>query len=151
MERQIVLIDARPRPLAAVRVTTLLSRWPNQFKTALDKVYDAVSAGRVRQTGRNVMVYRQRPDSQVDIECGVEIDTKFEETGEVVYCETPTGRALTTPHVGPYGRLGASHQAIVEWSRSNGYTLAGVCWEIYGDWEADHLKLRTDIFHLLGS
>jgi hypothetical protein len=23
------------------------------------------------------------------------------------------------------------------------------CWEIYGDWDEDPAKLRTDIFHLL--
>ena len=150
MERQIVLIDAQPRRLAAVRVTALPSKWPSQFRTALDKVYDAVRAGRVRQSGHNVMVYRQRGDGQVDIECGVETDAKFENTGEVVYCETPAGRAATTPHIGPYEHIGASHRVIVEWSRKNDHRLAGVCWEIYGDWDADPLKLRTDIFHLLG-
>jgi effector-binding domain-containing protein len=151
MERAIVLVNERPRSLAAVRVTTVLSKWPRQFRTALDKVYEVVRAGSVRQTGQNVMVYRQRQDGQVDIECGVETDAKFENLGEVVYCQTPGGRMITTTHLGPYERLGVSHKAIVDWSRENGHTLAGVCWEVYGDWEADSAKLRTDIFYLLSS
>jgi effector-binding domain-containing protein len=149
MQGQIVLVDTRPRSLAAVRVTTILSKWPSQFMNELNKVYKAVHAGKVRQTGQNVMVYHPRNDGRVDIECGVEIDAKFETTGEVAYCETPAGPALTTAHIGPYDKLGLSHCAIVDWSRKNGRRVSGICWEIYGDWDADPTKLRTDIFHLL--
>ena len=116
---------------------------------ALDKVYDAVKAGNVRQSGQNVMIYRPRDDRLVDIECGIESEAKFEPIGEVVYSETPSGLAVTTAHIGPYEQLGKSHAAIIEWSRLNGHRLTGTCWEIYGDWEADPAKLRTDIFHLV--
>jgi effector-binding domain-containing protein len=118
---------------------------------SLDKVYASVKVGHVRQNGQNVMVYRPRQDGQVDIECGVEAAAKFEPFGEVVYSETPLGRAVTMAHIGPYRRLGVSHAAIVSWSRQNGHSLAGVSWEIYGDWDEDPAKLRTDIFHLLRS
>jgi effector-binding domain-containing protein len=130
-------------------VTTVLSQWPKQFMKALDIVYDAVRAGRLQQSGRNVMVYRPRGDGRVDIECGIEVATMFDGLGEVLYCETPGGPAVTAAHIGPYDKLGDTHNAIVAWSRENGYRLAGTCWEIYGDWEEDAAKLRTDIFHLL--
>jgi effector-binding domain-containing protein len=149
MAREISIIDTRPRPIAVVRVRTVLSKWPAQFRQALDKVYDAVRTGRVRQSGQNVMVYRPREDSLVDIECGVETDARFEPVGEVVYCETPSGATATTAHVGPYERLGVSHDALVGWCRRNGHPLTGVCWEVYGDWDDDPAKLRTDIFHLV--
>jgi len=149
MHREIAIIEARPRRLAAVRVTTVLSRWPSQFRNALDKVYEAVKAGKVRQSGHNVMVYRPREDGQVDIECGIETAGEFERFGEVVYCETPSGLAVTTAHIGPYEQLGMSYNAIADWSRKNGHRLTGTCWEIYGDWSNDPATLRTDIFHLL--
>lgn len=145
--QRIVLVNVQPRPLAAVRVTTTLSKWPNQFMNELNKVYEAVRAGKIRQTGQNVMVYRPRSDGRVDIECGVEVDARFETAGEVEYCETPGGPALTTTHIGPYHKLRSSHQAVIEWGRNNGRQLSGVCWEVYGDWEEDPAKLRTDIFH----
>ena len=148
MPIHISIVDVSPRPIAAVRVTTVLSKWPSQFRHALDKVYDAVKAGRVRQTGQNVMVYRPRDNRLVDIECGVETDARFEPVGEVVYSETPSGLAVTTAHMGPYEQLGMSHNAVAEWSRQNGYRITGTCWEIYGDWSDDPAKLRTDIFHL---
>jgi effector-binding domain-containing protein len=145
----ISIVDASPRPLAVVRVTTVLSTWPSQFMHSLNKVYDAVKAGHVRQSGQNVMIYRPRDNRLVDIECGVEIEAKFEPIGEVVYSETPSGPAVTATHIGPYEQLRISHDAVVEWSHQNGYRLAGTCWEIYGDWNEDPAKLRTDIFQLV--
>lgn len=150
MNGEIIRVDVQPRPLAAVRVTTVLSKWPSQFTKHLNKVYDAVHAGKVKQSGQNVMVYRPRSDGSVDIECGIEVEVKFESIGEVEYCKTPGEAALTTAHIGPYNQLRSSHSAIVEWSRKNGHRLSGICWEIYGDWDEDPAKLRTDIFHLLG-
>jgi len=149
MPTGILIVDVKPRPIAAVRVTTVLSKWPRQFRHSLDKVYAAVRAGHVRQSGQNVMVYRSREDERVDIECGIETDERFDPVGEVVYSETPSGIAVTTVHMGPYRELQTSHQAVAGWSRRNGHNLAGTCWEIYGDWNEDPTQLRTDIFHLV--
>ncbi len=149
MGAEISVLTVDPRPLAAVRITTVLSKWPGRFTHTLDKVYKLVRTGAVRQNGQNVMVYRSREDGLVDIECGVETDGRFEPVGEVVYCETPSGRTVTTAHIGPYEKLGASYAAVIEWSRKNNCQLTGTCWEIYGDWENDPAKLRTDIFYLL--
>ena len=150
MPQEISMVKVNSRPLAAVRATTILSRWPREFMHSLDKVYEAVKAGQIRQAGQNVMVYYPRTDGLVDIDCGVETAGKFPAIGEVMFCETPAGSAVTTAHIGPYERLGASHSAIVAWSRERDHRLSGICWEIYGDWEEDPAKLRTDIFHLVG-
>jgi effector-binding domain-containing protein len=149
MSADVALVDARPRPLACVRVTTALSRWPGEFRRSLDKVYAAIREGKVEKGGHNVMVHRPRPDGLVDIECGVEVVERFANAGEVACGETPSGAAAAMVHVGPYARLGESHAAIAAWSRQNGRRLTGICWEIYGDWSDDPSKLRTDLFHLL--
>jgi effector-binding domain-containing protein len=151
MRAGISIVDARPRPIAVVSVTTELPKWPREFRHSLDQVYAAVKAGYVRQNGQNVMVYRSREDGRVDIECGIETDQKFDPVGEVRYRETPSGLAVTTAHIGPYSELGTSHQAVVEWSRANGYQPSGTRWEIYGDWHEDPRQLRTDIFYLVRS
>ena len=146
---EIRIVKADPHPIAVVEVTTEISRWPREFRQPLDKVYAAVKAGHVRQSGQNVMVYRSRADGLMDIECGVETEGRFNPAGEVVYRETPAGMAATMVHIGPYEELRRSHQAVVDWSRKNGHQLSGVCWEIYGDWHEDPAQLRTDIFQLL--
>jgi effector-binding domain-containing protein len=149
MSTEISIVEAKPRPIAVVAVTTVLSKWPREFRHSLDQVYAAVKAGHVRQNGHNVMVYRSREDGRVDIECGIETEQKFDPVGEVRYSETPTGLAVTTQHIGPYEELGRSHRAAVEWSHANGYRLTTTCWEIYGDWHEDLRQLRTDIFYLV--
>jgi effector-binding domain-containing protein len=149
MPVEISMVDAKPRPIAVVAVTTVLSKWPREFRHSLDQVYAAVKAGHVRQNGQNVMVYRSREDGRVDIECGIETEQSFDPVGEVRYRETPAGLAVTTAHIGPYSELGTSHQAVVEWSRTNGHQLTGTRWEIYGDWHEDPTQLRTDIFYLV--
>src|SRR5580704_4835387 len=98
MHSDIAIVEARPRAIAVVRVTTVLSLWPKQFMNTLDIVYDAVRAGRLQQSGQNVMVYRPRSDGRVDIECGIEVAATFDGLGEVVHCETPAGRAVGAAH-----------------------------------------------------
>jgi effector-binding domain-containing protein len=144
------VVDAAPRSLAVVKVTTRIANWPSEFRHSLDKVYAAVRAGQIQQAGHNVMVYRNRPDGLVDIDCGIDTAGPFDSVGEIVYSTTPTGPAVTATHIGPYHLLGNTHSAIVSWAKQNGHRLAPVCWEIYGDWHEDPAQLRTDIFHLLG-
>jgi effector-binding domain-containing protein len=144
-----LILDVKPFPIAVVRTTAHLSNWPSQFRHSLDKVYDAIKAGHIRHNGRNVMVYHPREDGRVDIECGVETNQRFEPVDEVLYSETPSGKAVTTAHIGPYQNLGSSHNALAEWSRKNGYQLTGIRWEIYGHWHDNPAEVRTDIFHLV--
>lgn len=151
MSREVGVVDAVPHPFAAVRVSTVLARWPGEFGAALGKVYEALRASEIKHLGLNIMVYRPRPDGMVDIECGVEVAGRFEGRGEVFYCETPAGRAVTMAHMGPYGKLGESYDAMNRWSRENGCRLSGVCWELYGHWNDDWAKVRTDLFLMLAA
>ena len=48
MPAEILIVEAKHRPIAAVAVTTVLSKWPRQFRHSLDQVYAAVRAGHVR-------------------------------------------------------------------------------------------------------
>ena len=150
MTTDIIDIHVGSRPIAAVRLRTTIAMWSSQFGRVLGTVYEALRAGNAKHLGINVMVYRHRADGQVDIECGVEVVEKFEDISNVVYSETPTGDAVTAAHIGPYTRLGQTHDAIVDWCRGHGRKLTGVCWEVYGHWNEDESKLRTDIFQLIG-
>jgi effector-binding domain-containing protein len=77
----------------------------------------------------------------------------FEEQGEVVRSATPAGSVASVAHYGPYGGLGAAHQAIRAWSAAHNHRLAGPNWEIYGhwqnEWNADSAQIRTDVYYQL--
>jgi hypothetical protein len=147
MDCQVTLVQVEPTPLAVVRLSTTFAKWPTQWMTALGAVYEVVKAGKVRQQGQNVMVYRPLGGDRVEVECGVQIAKGFRAVGEVVCSESPSGTAAAVAHLGPYERLGDSHKAVVDWCHRQGHRLAGVRWEVYGDWEDDPARRRTDIFH----
>ena len=50
---------------------------------------------------------------------------------------------------GHYVRLGAAHEAVVEWCRTHDHRVSGTRWEVYGHWTDDPAKLRTDVYYLL--
>jgi effector-binding domain-containing protein len=73
----------------------------------------------------------------------------FAVEGPVRYVEVPGGRVATATHWGDYGRLGATHQAVVAWCGAHGHALAGPRWEVYGHWHTGGVQPRTDVYYLL--
>jgi effector-binding domain-containing protein len=86
---------------------------------------------------------------------GVELSAPFVEQDDVVRSATPAGAVASTTHLGPYGGLGAAHDAVQRWCNANHRRLAGPSWEIYGHWQdawnADPSRIRTDVYYLLES
>ncbi len=98
--------------------------------------------------GRNLALYL---DDEIHLEVGVEVFEPFEGDERVSSSSTPAGTVATTVHMGAYDRLHEAHVAIRQWCSENGHTLAGPNWEVYGHWDDDPAKLRTDVFYLLES
>ena len=100
--------------------------------------------------GRHVAIYW---DGDIRLEVGAEVAGSFADRGEVVRSATPAGTIAWTTHLGPYGGLGAAHEAIRQFYMANHRRLAGPNWEIYGhwqrEWDADPSKIRTDVYYLL--
>ena len=143
------VVRVAPSFIGAVRRRTTFAALPGQIREFFDVVYDVVRSGQITQAGHNVIVYRNPSDAGVDVECGVQVAGPFADIGEVQCRELPGGAVATAVHWGPYARLGETHNAVVEWVRANGRTLAGVGWEVYGDPTDDPAQTRTDVCHLL--
>jgi effector-binding domain-containing protein len=51
--------------------------------------------------------------------------------------------------------LHEAHNAIRRWCASNGHTLSGPNWEVYGHWQdawnIHPSQLRTDVYYLLAA
>lgn len=141
----------RPEPtfIAAVRERTTFTALPHVIRSYFDRVHAAVRAGMVKPAGHNVAVYRNASDAGVDVECGVQVATRFVDQGGIECRELPRGEAATTAHFGSYARLGDAHARIAAWLACSGRARAGVVWEVYGDHAADPSQVRTDVYHLL--
>ncbi|HEY1375280.1 MAG TPA: GyrI-like domain-containing protein [Gemmataceae bacterium] len=138
------------RPLAVVRRRAASHELSKVVSDACGAVWNVMRSQQVAGAGRHVAVYL---DCQINLEVGVELDGPFAGHGEVVASATPAGPVATTTHYGPYGQLHAAHQAVCQWCRDNGHTLAGPNWEVYGhwtdEWNSDPTKIRTGVFYLL--
>ena len=145
------LQHALPRTIAAVRARLPVRQVKVVFRDYLDQVYAAGRAGGVKLDGQNVFVYHPVADQadSADVAFGVGAAAPFAAHGQVQPVELPIGNAATTTHWGDYARLGAAHDAVIDWCRTNGHQLSGTRWEIYGHWTDDPAKLRTDVYYLL--
>jgi effector-binding domain-containing protein len=136
-------------PLAVIRRQVRQSELSRVVPECCGLVWAAVRAQRAR-AGRHVAIYW---DGSIRVEVGVELFGAFAERGEVVLSATPAGTVACATHFGPYGGLGAAHDAIQRWCRANNHSLAGPQWESYGhwlpEWNADPSQIRTDVYYLL--
>ena len=136
-------------PLAVIRRQAHASELSRVVPECCGLVWDAVRA-QLAQAGRHVAIYW---DGSIRLEVGVELCGPFAEHGEVVRSATPAGAVASATHFGPYGGLGAAHDAVREWCKANRYRLAGPRWEIYGhwqrEWNVDPSQIRTDVYYLV--
>jgi effector-binding domain-containing protein len=152
MDYAIRLEQHAGQPLAVVRRQASPQDLSKVVPAGCGLVWGVLRAQQVQGAGRHVAIYY---DGHINLEVGAEVAAPFAGHGEVVGSSTPAGLVATTTHFGPYGQLGAAHQAIVQWCAANGHTLAGPNWEVYGHWEdawnQDASKIRTDVYYLLAA
>jgi effector-binding domain-containing protein len=136
-------------PLAVIRRQASAAELARVVPECCGLVWDAVHAQQAR-AGRHVAIYW---DGSIRLDVGVELLGPFAEHGEVVRSATPAGAVASATHFGPYGGLGAAHDAVRRWCKANNHRLAGPNWEIYGhwqrEWNADPSRVRTDVYYLL--
>jgi effector-binding domain-containing protein len=136
-------------PLAVIRRQARPSDLARVVPECCGLVWNAVRAQQTK-AGRHVAVYL---DGSIRLEVGVELHGPFAEQGDVVRSSTPAGIVASATHFGPYGGLGAAHDAIRRWCAANNHQLAGPQWEIYGhwqpEWNTDPSRIRTDVYYLL--
>ena len=142
-------LTVAPRLVAGVRAQVPKGRVGQEFGRHLDQVYAAGRAGALQLDGLNVFIYRGATGNVLTVDFCVGAKALFAPVGAVERLETPHGMAAMTTHIGDYGRLAEANAAILNWCHAQGRKLAGPSWEIYGHWDPDPAKLRTEVYYLL--
>jgi effector-binding domain-containing protein len=140
--------QAGPRALAAVRAVTRLDRLSADIPRLLDQVWPLLRE-QGTTTGHNVVIYHPGQAGEFAIDAGVEVFSAFTARGPVQRVDTPGGEVAVTAHFGDYSALGGAYAALEQWCAAGGRHSAGVNWEIYGDWDENPARLRTDVYTLL--
>jgi effector-binding domain-containing protein len=146
MAYEVRIERAEAQPLAAIRTTSTRPQLSRDIIRLLDRIWPFLREQGVR-TRHNVVVYHQG----LDIEVGVETFSDFNENGEIRRSATPAGEVITTAHFGDYSAMAPAYAALDQWCRDHDRPPTGVSWEVYGDWEDDAAKRRTDIYFLLAA
>lgn len=149
MTHEVTVRSVASRHIVAVRERRKWGQLGGALIPLLDRVYAAVRAKQVIQTGHNVFVFRDGSPDGVTVEVGVEGSFVADASEVLVAVLTPAGEAAATVHRGPYSGLGAAHEAIVRWCPEHDRRHANVWWEVYGDWHEDEARLETEVFYAL--
>jgi effector-binding domain-containing protein len=138
-----------PTPTAVVAATTSWADFLKMWGPMLDAVWSYLRGDApegLYTHGHNVMLYK---DDVPNVEVGVQVNASFDPAGEVRPSVLPGGLVATATHTGPLGKIGETHAAVSDWSAAQGYRLAGVRWEIYGDPDLSTGDFDVDVFWLL--
>ena len=133
MTVDVTVKTVEPTPTAVVAAAATWAEFPTMWGPMLDTVWSFLRGDApegLYQHGHNIMLYQ---DDVPNVEVGVQVNGSFEPAGPVVASALPGGLVATATHTGPVATIGGTHQAVCEWSKANGYRLAGPRWEVYGD------------------
>lgn len=149
MTNPIGVVQVAAQPLVAVAGQVAMADIPAKMLEKMDAVWAFIRANGIEGTGHNVWLYRPRQDGAMDVEVGVQVAAPVVPAGDVVCSETPSGAAAHTFHYGEYDALPQVYGAVFRWCAEHNHAPAGVNWEVYGDWQDDPAKRRTDVYCLL--
>ncbi len=135
--------------LAAVRAVTTPQRLGADITGSLDQVWPLLREQGIR-TGHNVVLYHPSQAGVLTIDAGVEVFADFAGRGAVRRITTPAGEVAVATHFGEYSDMAGAYAALERWCAENRRHPTGVNWEVYGDWDDDPSRRRTDIYTLLG-
>lgn len=145
MPYDVTITEVAAQPLAVVKRQATLQELPGVMRTAFDEVWAFLREHDII-AGHNVVLYL---DQVFNLEIGVQVFSPLPASNAVLASETPAGQAAVTTHWGTYEELSLAHTAIARSVIANGLRAAGPNWEVYGDWDADPAKRRTDVYYLL--
>lgn len=156
MSHPIEVVDLPARPLAVIRETGSFPSFRERIGPNLGEAFSYAKARpELKTNGRMIIVYHNetmtfhRPEG-ILIEYGTQIEHEFTGDGRVVCSVLPACRAVHGVHIGPYDRMGETHDAVCRWAQEHGHAITGFNWELYDHPADDPAKLRTDIYHRIG-
>ena len=149
MTVEVTVKTVKPTPTAVVAATTTWAQFPTVWRPLLDQVWSFLRGEApegLYTRGHNVMLYK---DAVPNVEVGVQVSGSFAPAGDVVASTLPGGLVATATHTGPITQIGDTHQAVRQWTATNGYTPTGLLWEIYGDPDSSTGHFDVEVFWLL--
>ena len=145
-ECSIATVERELTAVAKARVP--FDRLPEAERSLRAKIDAVLPSLGVGPLGRAFTLWRPPADGLFDMEPGVIVSRVFAPVGEVVPSILPAGRTAHLLLRGPYDGIPGAWQTLFDWSARKGLKLAGINWQIYGEWNDDPAKLETSLYAL---
>jgi len=131
MEYEIILEEKAAQPTIAVRTRTAVQNLPQVLGKAYDDIMNYLMAIGVQPAGAPYVGYFNMDMQDLDIEIGFPVAEVLEGKDHIQASEIPAGKQVSCLHVGPYHKVEAAYNAMMEWVTVNGYTATGISYEFY--------------------
>lgn len=140
------IVTVEPVILALTQAELLRSEISVRIRGMYDITYSWLRSADVRQVGKNYAFYDECTNQNLRVRVGFPVSGLFLDTELVKCIELSAGRAAHVTHVGSYGNLAVTYRVLTDWCLRERLPLSGESWEIYGDWNDEPSKLKTDLY-----
>lgn len=135
------------RHIAAIRLTCKQADLQKTLAVLFPEVIEHVMSSGAEMAGPPLVRYYSFGE-EIDLEAALPVRAPIEPAGRVKPATLPAGEAVIAWHVGPYDRLGETHERVKAWIEPRALEARSACWEEY--WtdpgmEPDPAKWRTRV------
>lgn len=138
------IIDLEPKSGAGIEV---FARWPDVVLT-IRKTFDRLYAAGALEPGHghNFVLYSNETKEGGTLLVGVLDRQPGGADPDVKAAHTPGGRVITAPHIGDYAQMRSTYDVLHAEVKAKGMKRIWMSLEVYGDWDNDPAKVRTDLY-----
>ena len=142
------IIDLTPMTGVCIEV---YSRWPDvasTIRSTFDRLYKpgALAPGH----GHNFILYSNETKEGGTLLVGVLDRVPGGTDPDVKAAHIPGGRVITATHWGDYAKMRGTYDVLHAEVKAKGLRRIWMSLEVYGDWDSDPSKVKTDLYLYLG-
>jgi effector-binding domain-containing protein len=137
------------QPVLSMRFTVAPTAISQKLGSVLPRIFMYAQQNGIEMAGQPFSRYHGMDGGKLEMEAGIPVKEKAKGEGDIVAGALPAGRVVTGTHLGPYEKLGASHEAMKAWAADKQETANGAPWECYVTdpmTEPDSSKWKTELF-----
>ena len=138
-----------PQPYACMSATTVPREVGAALQRILPQVGQYLASSGLQSVGQPLARYYRYDRDVVEMDAGIRVTGPAEGNGTVTIKELPGGDVAVGIHLGPYGTLKRTHDALAAWLAQEGRIPREAPWEVYVTdpmEEPDSSRWRTEIY-----
>lgn len=143
--------EIQPQLAVGIKSTVTMDNMDLKMGELYGKIGEVIDKYKLEMAGAPFCIWHEwNYDGESVMECGIPVKKAGKLTGEAKMMKTFGGKVLMATHFGAYDTSDQTYNALEEYLKSNGYTMAGAPWEVYvvgPNTEPDPAKFITEIYY----